>query len=162
MPIEIVFETHCLSEDNERGIATGWLPGRLSACIPPPAPANPPRTVPARSPVRDDHQPRPSRAFVLPPSRIMHPQEINCTHRKTSLLLTARYTTPVEQQLSWGTNRTDSKRSCGVHASLPGVLKGHTLHHVPAWCYFASSPTFQPGAMLKSTSGKAVRMASHA
>jgi 2,3-bisphosphoglycerate-dependent phosphoglycerate mutase len=31
MPIEIVFETHCLSEDNERGIATGWLPGRLSA-----------------------------------------------------------------------------------------------------------------------------------
>lgn len=31
MPIEIVFETHALSEDNERGIATGWLPGRLSA-----------------------------------------------------------------------------------------------------------------------------------
>lgn len=31
MPIEIVFETHSLSEDNERGIATGWLPGRLSA-----------------------------------------------------------------------------------------------------------------------------------
>src|SRR5258708_11446497 len=30
MPIEIVFETHALSEDNERGIATGWLPGRLS------------------------------------------------------------------------------------------------------------------------------------
>lgn len=29
MPIEIVFETHALSEDNERGIATGWLPGRL-------------------------------------------------------------------------------------------------------------------------------------
>ena len=28
MPIEIVFETHCLSEDNEQGIATGWLPGR--------------------------------------------------------------------------------------------------------------------------------------
>ncbi|MDI6105111.1 histidine phosphatase family protein [Actinoplanes sp. NEAU-A12] len=28
MPIEIVFETHALSEDNERGIATGWLPGR--------------------------------------------------------------------------------------------------------------------------------------
>jgi 2,3-bisphosphoglycerate-dependent phosphoglycerate mutase len=27
--IEIVFETHALSEDNERGIATGWLPGRL-------------------------------------------------------------------------------------------------------------------------------------
>ena len=30
MPIEIVFETHSISEDNERGIATGWLPGRLS------------------------------------------------------------------------------------------------------------------------------------
>jgi 2,3-bisphosphoglycerate-dependent phosphoglycerate mutase len=31
MSIEIVFETHALSEDNERGIATGWLPGRLCA-----------------------------------------------------------------------------------------------------------------------------------
>ena len=31
MPIEIVFETHALTEENERGIATGWLPGRLSA-----------------------------------------------------------------------------------------------------------------------------------
>jgi broad specificity phosphatase PhoE len=30
VPIEIVFETHALSEDNERGNATGWLPGRLS------------------------------------------------------------------------------------------------------------------------------------
>lgn len=30
MSIEIVFETHALSEDNERGIATGWLPGRLA------------------------------------------------------------------------------------------------------------------------------------
>jgi 2,3-bisphosphoglycerate-dependent phosphoglycerate mutase len=28
--VEIVFETHSLSEDNERGIATGWFPGRLS------------------------------------------------------------------------------------------------------------------------------------
>lgn len=27
----IVFETHSLTEDNESGIATGWLPGRLSA-----------------------------------------------------------------------------------------------------------------------------------
>jgi broad specificity phosphatase PhoE len=26
----IVFETHSTSEDNERGIATGWLPGRLA------------------------------------------------------------------------------------------------------------------------------------
>jgi broad specificity phosphatase PhoE len=25
-----VFETHSTTEDNERGIATGWLPGRLS------------------------------------------------------------------------------------------------------------------------------------
>ena len=31
MPIEIVYETHALTEDNERGTATGWLPGRLSA-----------------------------------------------------------------------------------------------------------------------------------
>lgn len=28
--IEIVFETHATSEDNESGDATGWLPGRLS------------------------------------------------------------------------------------------------------------------------------------
>jgi len=28
--VRIVFETHSFSEDNERGIATGWLPGRLS------------------------------------------------------------------------------------------------------------------------------------
>jgi 2,3-bisphosphoglycerate-dependent phosphoglycerate mutase len=27
----VVFETHATSEDNEAGIATGWLPGRLSA-----------------------------------------------------------------------------------------------------------------------------------
>jgi len=31
MSIEIVFEIHSLSENNERGIATGWLPGRLPA-----------------------------------------------------------------------------------------------------------------------------------
>jgi 2,3-bisphosphoglycerate-dependent phosphoglycerate mutase len=31
MPIDIVFETHALTEDNENGVATGWLPGRLSA-----------------------------------------------------------------------------------------------------------------------------------
>jgi len=31
MAITIVFETHAWSEDNDRGIATGWLPGRLSA-----------------------------------------------------------------------------------------------------------------------------------
>jgi alpha-ribazole phosphatase/probable phosphoglycerate mutase len=30
MAIQIVFETHSITEDNERGIATGWLPGRLS------------------------------------------------------------------------------------------------------------------------------------
>jgi len=30
VPVEIVFETHSVSEDNERGIATGSLPGRLS------------------------------------------------------------------------------------------------------------------------------------
>jgi 2,3-bisphosphoglycerate-dependent phosphoglycerate mutase len=29
--LEVVFETHATSEDNEAGIATGWLPGRLSA-----------------------------------------------------------------------------------------------------------------------------------
>ena len=30
MSIEIVFETHSMTEDNEAGRATGWLPGRLS------------------------------------------------------------------------------------------------------------------------------------
>jgi 2,3-bisphosphoglycerate-dependent phosphoglycerate mutase len=30
MGIEIVFETHSPTEDNENGIATGWLPGKLS------------------------------------------------------------------------------------------------------------------------------------
>jgi broad specificity phosphatase PhoE len=29
--VEIVFETHSISVDNELGVATGWLPGRLSA-----------------------------------------------------------------------------------------------------------------------------------
>jgi 2,3-bisphosphoglycerate-dependent phosphoglycerate mutase len=28
--IHIVYETHSISEDNERGMATGWLPGQLS------------------------------------------------------------------------------------------------------------------------------------
>jgi broad specificity phosphatase PhoE len=31
MAIQIVFETHSTTEDNEKGVATGWLPGRLSA-----------------------------------------------------------------------------------------------------------------------------------
>jgi 2,3-bisphosphoglycerate-dependent phosphoglycerate mutase len=30
MTIEIVFETHALTEDNVNGVATGWLPGRLT------------------------------------------------------------------------------------------------------------------------------------
>jgi len=30
MAFELVFETHAITEDNERGIATGWLPGTLS------------------------------------------------------------------------------------------------------------------------------------
>ena len=30
MGVDVIFETHSLSEDNERGVATGWLPGRLS------------------------------------------------------------------------------------------------------------------------------------
>jgi alpha-ribazole phosphatase/probable phosphoglycerate mutase len=30
MAIELVFETHARTEDNEQGRATGWLPGRLS------------------------------------------------------------------------------------------------------------------------------------
>jgi broad specificity phosphatase PhoE len=29
--VAVVFETHAISEDNEAGVATGWLPGRLSA-----------------------------------------------------------------------------------------------------------------------------------
>ena len=28
--VELVYETHSISVDNERGIATGWLPGELS------------------------------------------------------------------------------------------------------------------------------------
>ncbi len=31
MPIQIVFETHSTTDDNEAGLATGWLPGRLSS-----------------------------------------------------------------------------------------------------------------------------------
>ncbi len=31
MAIQIVFETHSMTEDNENGIATGWLDGQLSA-----------------------------------------------------------------------------------------------------------------------------------
>lgn len=30
MAVEIIYETHSISTDNEAGIATGWLPGRLS------------------------------------------------------------------------------------------------------------------------------------
>jgi broad specificity phosphatase PhoE len=29
--VELIYETHSISVDNERGIATGWLPGELSA-----------------------------------------------------------------------------------------------------------------------------------
>lgn len=29
--IQVVFETHCISEDNERGVASGWSHSRLSA-----------------------------------------------------------------------------------------------------------------------------------
>ena len=31
MSVEVAFETHATSTDNERGIATGWLPGELSS-----------------------------------------------------------------------------------------------------------------------------------
>ncbi|GHA33690.1 hypothetical protein GCM10010329_65910 [Streptomyces spiroverticillatus] len=31
MPIRLVYETHATTTDNEAGIATGWLPGALSA-----------------------------------------------------------------------------------------------------------------------------------
>lgn len=30
MTVSVVFETHSTSADNERGVATGWLPGELS------------------------------------------------------------------------------------------------------------------------------------
>lgn len=30
MSVQIVFETHSISVDNERGVASGWLPSRLS------------------------------------------------------------------------------------------------------------------------------------
>ena len=28
--IELIFETHAITTDNENGVATGWLPGTLS------------------------------------------------------------------------------------------------------------------------------------
>ena len=31
MAVELVYETHAITTDNEAGIATGWLPGTLSA-----------------------------------------------------------------------------------------------------------------------------------
>ena len=31
MTVELMYETHSLTTDNEAGIATGWLPGQLSA-----------------------------------------------------------------------------------------------------------------------------------
>lgn len=31
MPVQVVYETHATTLDNEAGIATGWLPGALSA-----------------------------------------------------------------------------------------------------------------------------------
>ena len=31
MGVELTYETHATTEDNEQGVATGWLPGRLSA-----------------------------------------------------------------------------------------------------------------------------------
>ena len=31
MSVELVYETHAITTDNEAGIATGWLPGVLSA-----------------------------------------------------------------------------------------------------------------------------------
>lgn len=31
MPLRLVFETHAITTDNEAGVATGWLPGELSA-----------------------------------------------------------------------------------------------------------------------------------
>lgn len=31
MAVQVVFETHSTTEDNESGVATGWLPGQLSA-----------------------------------------------------------------------------------------------------------------------------------
>src|SRR5262249_55225614 len=30
MAVSVVFETHSVTVDNERGVATGWLPGELS------------------------------------------------------------------------------------------------------------------------------------
>ncbi|MFI7447248.1 histidine phosphatase family protein [Nonomuraea sp. NPDC049714] len=31
MPVKLIYETHATTVDNETGIATGWLPGELSA-----------------------------------------------------------------------------------------------------------------------------------
>src|SRR5947208_3471558 len=30
MTVELIYETHSLTTDNERGVAAGWLPGELS------------------------------------------------------------------------------------------------------------------------------------
>jgi hypothetical protein len=30
MAVSVVFETHSVTVDNERGVTTGWLPGQLS------------------------------------------------------------------------------------------------------------------------------------
>jgi hypothetical protein len=30
MAVEILYETHAVSTDNEAGVASGWLPGELS------------------------------------------------------------------------------------------------------------------------------------
>jgi broad specificity phosphatase PhoE len=30
LTVELVYETHSTTVDNERGVATGWLPGELS------------------------------------------------------------------------------------------------------------------------------------
>jgi hypothetical protein len=85
----------------------------------------------------------------------MHPQEINCIHRKAALLLTARYTTPVEQHLSRCTNRTDDGRRCGVRASLPRLIQIYIctpIHHDRLEVATRSNPT-RPDSTSTNCSG---------
>jgi hypothetical protein len=34
LSVEIVYETHSITDDNEAGIATGWLPSHIDAPFP--------------------------------------------------------------------------------------------------------------------------------
>jgi hypothetical protein len=76
--------TSCSSAARSTRPWPGWPP---RTCVTD-SPADQSPTAAARSPVPGWPQAGPSRAFVLTASRVMHPQEINCTHRMAPLMLT--------------------------------------------------------------------------